>query len=46
MAYGCEMRVALYIDYFLQKGQVDLSTLTAPNKRTDAAYIEAKFKVK
>jgi hypothetical protein len=46
IAYGSEMYAALYIDYFLQKGQVDLLTLTAPNKRTDTAYIQAKFKVK
>jgi len=46
IAYGAEMRAALDIDYFLQKGQVDLLTLAAPNERTDTGYIQARCKVK
>ncbi|GEM_PF-4133818 len=41
--YGSEMRAALYIDYFLKKGKVDLLTLTASSQHADTSYIKSKF---
>ncbi len=43
IVYGSEIRAALYINYFLQKGKVDLLTLTAPSQHTDTNYIQTRF---
>ena len=41
--YGSEMRAARHVDYFRQKGQVDLLTLTSPGKDANTAYIRTQF---
>lgn len=44
IAYGSEMRSSRLVDFLGRKGQVDLLTLSKPTDKSDAAYIQSKFK--
>jgi glycosyltransferase involved in cell wall biosynthesis len=44
LSYGAELRALQFVDYFKQKGQMDLLTLTKPGEESDAVYIKKNFR--